>query len=356
VTGAPDGQRRRFYSSTIANVIAYYHWPGVWLGEPPTRQATAPLGGENYALDQLSDAVFSGGVAGLRVRALREGRFLFDFSAWPEYLAPWDNDLAFDEQTEVAVRRAELINSHVLCLHIALSRQQRFALQKPVVSPLDFISYESLETNASHGWIDTRLSPLLMAGSIASYNQLSPTVFDWRLSNRTVIALETVEESLRILEQVISHPNLPMLAIGDLYLRSTAFYESHDYNLALVAAWAVIETLLQRLWSSYLDANRTRVIDGADTPFINSERRTRLLSGRDYTASVVSETLSLVGSLPQSSYLELDKVRRDRNRFLHELTAISRPAADRALSVAEQMLVDVSGLDLTVPRLSRLGG
>src|SRR5439155_17675297 len=133
------------------------------------------------------------------------------------------------------------------------------------------------------------------------------------------------------------------------------FFEAHDYNLALVAAWAIIETLLHTQWLRYLDDNRTREIDGEEVTFINSVRRTRLVSGRDYTASVVSETLSLVGALRHETYRQLDMVRRDRNSFLHDLTAVSRTAADRALTVAERMLVDVAELDLTLPRLSRLG-
>jgi hypothetical protein len=324
-------------------VIAYYHWPGIWVGDAPRREANAPLGGENFVLADLQEEVFADEIDGLQIRVLREGRFLFDFSNWPEYSDP-PNEHQFDEQTAIAVRRAELLNSHVLCLHVALSRLQRFALQKPVVSPLEFISYEALDPGASHGWIDQRLSPLALANSIASYNQLSPNVDDWRLSNRAIISLETVSEGVKILEEVVSHGALPTLAIGDLYLRSAAFFEAHDYNLALVGSWAIIETLLQTQLMQYLDANRTREIEGAEVTFLNADRRARLASGRDYTASIISETLSLVGSLRHEMYLELDKVRKDRNRFLHELTAVSRAAADRALTVAEGMLVEVAGL------------
>jgi hypothetical protein len=292
-------------------------------------------------------------IDGLQIRALREGRFLFDFSNSAGYEDQPESQ-QFDELTAIAVRRAELMNSHVLSLHVALRRRQRLALQKPVVSPLQFVSHDALDST-SYAWTDQRLTPLLTADSLASYNQLSPNTHDWRLSTRTNIDLATVDEAVEILCEIVSHP-LPMLAIADLYLRSAAFYESHDYNLALVSSWAIVETLLQAQWRQYLDANCTREIGGVDVSFINAERRQRLVSGRDYTASVISETLSLVGSLPHETYLKLDKVRRDRNAFLHELTAVPRAAADRALSVAETMLVDVAELDLTVPRLSFLGG
>lgn len=225
-----------------------------------------------------------------------------------------------------------------------------------MVSPLQFISYGELAASADHGWTDQRLSPLLMASSVASYNQLSPNVFDWRLSTRTVLQIETVAESVRLLGALVADDDLPMLAIADLYLRSATFFEAHDYNLALVGGWAIIETALQRLWKRYIEENRTRLIDGTEVAFINSDRKARLISGRDYTASVVSESLSLVGVLPHDVYVELDKVRKDRNAFLHDLTAVPRVSADRALTVAERMLREVSNLDLTVPRLSLLGG
>jgi hypothetical protein len=340
----------------ISNVIGYYHWPGIWVDSEPGREANAPLGGENFRLTEFEDEIFAGNIEGLEFRALREGRFLFDFSDWPDYVDPPAGVPQFDDQTAIAVRRAEVINSHVLCLHVALARIQSVALRKPVISPLEFISYDKLSGRSSFGWIDQRLTPLLSADSLASYNQLSPNVHDWRLQSRTVVTIATIAESLALLGSLVSHTRLPMLGIADLYLRSAAFFEAHDYNLALVAAWAIIESLLQTQWVQYVDSNRTRTIDGDEISFINADRRTRLLSGRDYTASVVSETLSLVGDLPHDTYMRLDRVRRNRNRFLHELTAVPRASADQALDVAEEMLSLVGDLDLAVPRLSMLAG
>src|SRR5262249_17763069 len=144
----------------------------------------------------------------------------------------------FDEQTAIAVRRAEVINSHVLCLHAALAKNQNIALRKPVISPLEFISYDKLSGRSSFGWIDQRLTPLLSAESLASYHQPSPNGHGWRLQSRTVVSIATIADSLVLLGSLVSHTRLPMLGIGDLYLRSAAFFEGHDYNLALVSAWA----------------------------------------------------------------------------------------------------------------------
>ena len=315
----------------------------------------APLGGENFVLSELEDEVFTGRVADVAVRASREGRFIFDFSD-NALLAEPQEDLDFDRDAALAVNRAELLNSHVLCLHVALARTQHLALPKTVVSPLDFISYQSADPPPSYGWIEQRLTPLLTAGSLASYNELSPTTFDWRLSQRPTLTIETVAESCALLETIFQRAAPRLLPVTDLYLRGTAFYEAHDYNLALVSAWAAVETLLQSQWQRYLDSNRTRLIDGIDVAFINADRRDRLMGGRDFTASVMSEVLSLLGELPHSLYADLHLVRRDRNGFMHELSTVSRQAADRALSVAERMLGLVEGLDLAVSRLSRLGG
>jgi hypothetical protein len=343
------------YPSPIGNILGYYHWPGIWVGRAPGTEP-APLGGENFVLSELQEEVLTGQAADIRFHALREGRFIFDFSNDESRSDPIDQEFDFDQSIELAVRRAEVLNAHVLCLHRALSVEQRLALPKSVVSPIDFISYQSLAPNPDYGWIEQRLTPLLTADSIANYNQLSPTSHDWRLSMRQIVSLTTLEASIDLLGNLLVHEGVDVMPIADLYLRATAFFEAHDYNLALVAAWTIIEALLQSRWERYVDANRTRTIDGVDSTFINAERRARLVSGRDYTASVISETLSLLGEIPHGLYTELDRVRNDRNRFMHALTLVSRASADRALNVAERMLSLVEGLDLAIPRLSRLGG
>lgn len=75
-------------------------------------------------------------------------------------------------------------------------------------------------------------------------------------------------------------------------------------------AWSIIEAALFREWKDYLDKCKQSGID-------ISAKRTDKLTGRDFTASVVQETLNLAGVLTNNDYAEIDEVRKARNNWIH---------------------------------------
>ncbi len=88
-------------------------------------------------------------------------------------------------------------------------------------------------------------------------------------------------------------------------------------------------------------------------PFINAERREKLTESPDFTASVVSEILSLTDNVPVDLYRDVSTVRRVRNAWMHELQPVTRAEAELA-KVAERMLSFVEGIDLTAPLVAAL--
>jgi hypothetical protein len=69
-------------ASSSASVEGYYRLPAVWVGEMPEPSSVLML---NRSVHHA--AAFDGQVAeNLRVRVLRNGLFLFDFSSWPHAL------------------------------------------------------------------------------------------------------------------------------------------------------------------------------------------------------------------------------------------------------------------------------
>ena len=334
----------------ISNAAAYYLWPTVWVsGRPKTS-------GVDIDVRTLGEEVYRTSLSvGITTKVLREGMFIFDFSGWaPGRALSNRNETDFDATAAVILRRVTVLNAHLACLYTTLSDRQHEAIDKMVVSPSDVIALKSLD-DSGMGFGDMRVGALALARYPSTYAQGVRQMFDWRVSMRTVvIEIDTVAESFQLLDTVLRHPAPHALTVTDLYVRSCKAYEDHNYSLCLVTAWAITEKLLQELWDRYLKANRERTIDGVKVTFINRHRREKLTDSRDFRASVISEILSLTNSLPFSLYENLSRVRQARNDWLHGLKPLSRETAVLSVSVAEQMLNLVDGLNLRVPLISRV--
>jgi hypothetical protein len=336
--------------ATISKVAGYYLWPPVWVGSRPSTPIipeTVKLLGEEAFRTKLA--------AGISVKVLRGGMFLFDFTDWPPGRAlPEDSKPSFDEQAEVLLHRVTVLNAHLACLYTALAHLQRFSLDKMALSPGDLIGSRSLdEEGISFG--DLRTTWLVLAQFPSTYAAGLPIEFDLRMSSRTlVIEIATLEESFQLLDSILQHQAPHALLIAELHMRSCKAYEDHNYNLCLITAWAIIERLLQTLWTRYVDDYREKQIDGAAVTLINADRKSKLTESRDFTASVVSEILSLTERLPFSLYRDLSTIRKARNDWIHDLIPVSREAAGLAIQTSEGMLSLVEGLNLKVPLVSRI--
>lgn len=337
------------------NASAYYHWPGLWVGGAPEfadpRDRRSPV---EANLGEITEQVFRTTLhSGITAKVLREGRFVFDFSDCAPAAIPGDVAMSFDDTTAVMLRRTTVLNAHLACLYTALARVERFAVTKMVVTPVNLIGSTTID---DEGWgaSDAQIIYLLQADSPASYNHLSPASADWRLFHRTVISLETVETSFQLLDRLLRHSSGEAAGLAELYTKACKSYEDHDYATSLTVAWTITEHLVQVLWDRYIQRNRERTADGERFTFINAQRRARLTGGRDYTASIISEVLSLLDELPFDLFERLGQVRSDRNAWLHDLRPVSRAAAGTAIDVARQTLGFVEGIELEAPLLARI--
>jgi hypothetical protein len=144
--------------------------------------------------------------------------------------------------------------------------------------------------------------------------------------------------------------NLPVdeLTVTDLLMRAAVLYQDSNFSVCLEMAWTATEHLVDRLWTSFIEANRSREVSGKTVPFINADRRTRL-EGRDYSASVVIEILSLEDLIPWNLYGDLTRVRIARNKWLHSMQIVDSETASLAMWTAERMLAQVEGIELYIP-------
>lgn len=317
-------------SIATRNSAGYYRWPFVWIGdEPHPAPGCAP-----------QDEVFRHTLSsGLSVKILREGLFIFDFSGFKEGRFSHPFNFSFCEGAEIQLYRCRVLNTHILCLHSALCKAGKASSTRTmVVDPSNLILFKSLDDR------EPSVGDLFLQLLLEKRDSDAPSC----LSERSeTIRLDVIEKSFGLLDRIMERPGDYLLPLTDLYARAAVAYQNHNYSLALVTAWTVTEQLLRMQWKRYLEDNRDRKVEEVYQSFINAERKKRLTEGREYSAAVVAEILSLCDELTPNDYNDLNQVRKARNGWIHDVMPVSMENALLSLDLACRMLMHVERIDLT---------
>lgn len=308
------------------SAVGYYLTPPVWVVDAPP-EPSGELEEEEVLRLDLS--------VGFKVGVQRRGVFMFDFGAWPPGQPILDDN--FDKVALVQLQRVQVLNAHLVCLHSSLSEKQNVAWEKMDVDLNDLVIKPTIDSLPS-AYAGTQIALLAWRGYRG-------------FPGRQVLERQTVIKSLEKLEEIIRRPQ-PALELVALLNRAAVYYEEHNYPLSVVTAWTISERLLNLRWDDYLEANRVRVSQEAQVSFINADRKKKL-KGADFTASIVSEILSLVGQLPFGLFKQLEDVRRARNGWLHDGDIPTRQIAELAVDSAREMIAEVLNIPLQLPLVSR---
>lgn len=161
----------------------------------------------------------------------------------------------------------------------------------------------------------------------------------------TEVGPEVFEYSLKVLYAAEK-------AVGDNYATPLALlhqasyqFENHRFSSALIEAWTVSEVVLNILWKQY---QAEACSEPEPRTLINKERRD-LLNGRDFTASIKSQALSLSGRISDELLTDLHRARKSRNDFMHKLIDVDSDQAAGAVRTASKMLSKALELPVTVP-------
>ncbi len=330
----------------------YYIPPKAWLGKQP-RKMEGPdthLTDDNYDLAQLADIVHDDHLpCGLHVRAYCDGLILFDFANIGGFTPepPPEELNSFEATALIRLERTEVLNAHVVCLRHALSKLQKWGLPFQSVTPNDLLSHAAdNDPNQGIGFKSDRDADLHMARYASGYVSWYPKTFDRRIQGRMLtIEKSTIVDSLAQLQRLLSFQSKTPLRLSSLFNFSMVSLQDHDYPRSLITSWAIIERLLDAKWLEYIASQRKRDIDGEETVFINSDR-VKKLEGRDYTASVRTEVLSLLGCLSFDTYKKVENVRRVRNGWMHELRDVKMSDASEAVHVAAELFGSVFEFEL----------
>lgn len=290
-----------------SSCMGYFRIPAIWLGGEPTDNAS-----EN---ELVQKNVLSNGVT---INAFRNGYFVFDFRSseygpqifvpgysYPEptypHRRPTDTERAVRAVKKSLIERARIINVHQ-CLFSQAERDvaRRSALAGFPISPSDLSRSISVE-----GCLDFQAHAEKLHCIARSYlgGVLDPTA---KLTRR-VVEREVAARAADLLEHIINVGGPKAISLLDqLFVAQKHGAESRS-GIALVSIWAVIEYFVLEDWSKSLDARS-----------LSHEHRKKL-KGRDFSSSIILEFLNAMGIYDDDLFKALDKLRRARNVWMHEL-------------------------------------
>lgn len=275
--------------------------------------------------------------SGLTVQATAGAMFVFDFARVPEAVGPAMEDMsdtAFDQGIEAKRVRVEIINCFALCLHSAGVELEAPTLGGFRVTHEDLIDTADLHQGAS--------------GHALSRLPYSPTDGGYLIpfGRHLVCSADEIGRACDLLDTILQTPHRAV-QLTALVNESLDACRGHDFGLAVVTAWTVIEVLLQQLWDEYTKA-RCSELEWS----VNRDRR-KFWQGRDFTAAVVTDLLTLAGKVPIDLHPRLNAIRKKRNEWAHDIAPVNFRDATEAIDVGREMLSLVLNIEMQLsPKVS----
>lgn len=147
---------------------------------------------------------------------------------------------------------------------------------------------------------------------------------------RIPILLETLKKCLDMMRKENKEDFEDNLKYSSMLNKATFYIENGDFGESLVLSWSICEKILSAFWANY-HSDSCKLSNTT----INKDRKNIL---NDFTASQVTETLELAGVISNDFYKRLNKVRKKRNDYLHNLKTITQDDCNDAFLIARDML------------------
>ncbi len=328
-------------------VEGYFRVPVIWVGEAPS------LDPENGFTPQVyREVVFERSLnAGIGIRVLRDGTFLFDFSTWemapqveiPGYRHPGpgiayrrtiESAKAVQDSEAYAVVRARTMNVHQACMATSVRLIAGRSLQ--LGHPVDAMNaLKGLTFNVGGRYRESATDVSALAKNVANKRYKNPRNISFP---RNIIELEVVEKSFEFLDQILLKSDKTLLQmIESVYFAAYRYLERRSGE-AVVVAWTVCEQLLSAAWSSLLE-------DTKSLGRMTGKRRDKL-QGRDYTASVMTEMLELNDRIDIDLYGRIEVARKARNDWVHKTREPNNSEVSESIRTALDLLHKFKGVRL----------
>jgi hypothetical protein len=317
-----------------SDCAGFYHWPPLWIGTPPVEQST------DLTPALMNAEVFSSNLAcGVCLKVSKQALFVFDFAQWEPGAAALSKG-QLDNWEERVFARMRFMNLFLACFYTSMFRIQKTTSSKMFIDYTTYVAARSFALNPWHGQFDSRQSSVIRDAE-KLHLKCKPACL--------AVPENVLQAAVDMTNATIAKDFRGVATLAELLLHSFYLHESGKYEASHISAWTVAERCLNKLWNTHLhELDNKHTVPGSGEKFINSEREKKL-TGRDFTASIISEFLSLSGILPFDKYKLASRVRQTRNDWLHKLRTIDRSDASEAIKLAQFLLRETSLFDVEIP-------
>ena len=280
-----------------------------WIVSPPN---------ENNQKEIVWQAM---GVHGVPIKARRDGYIIFEFEKSPQYIID-EIPLKFNyspnspetKRREVGDKRFKYMNAFLESFYSGYKILQHQSMSVQV--PLSPINYYTLRD-----------------GEPVKYHDKNPPVDPNR---QDIIEARTLDYCIKLMESCHKVFGDDFLEILSLPYIASYQLTSHQFSAALIISWVVVEKIINKVWSLHQDE-----LHNSGKAKMTGKRRD-LLSGRDYSASVVSQILSITGKIDDAMLERLDNARKTRNNFVHGLTPINSKDAVDCIKISADLISSIT--------------
>lgn len=212
------------------------------------------------------------------------------------------------------------MNAFLAALYSAFSTVQKTATQ--VQPPVDPSSY------------------YLGIGAHQHWSIFTPQSMPYHEGHRGEVKTESLASAVDVLNACVGKFEDKAYTLLSLVYTACHQYALHQFPSAHLIAWSVIEMQINIIWNDLLDRLDDR--KGGHTR-INNKRRENL-TGTSYTASIVTQMLSLHGEIDDELLVALDAARQRRNAFAHRLGPVAADDVGKVLRTATTLISRIVGM------------
>lgn len=338
-------------------VEGYFHLPPVWVGTAPEPEQVQVL---NPAVHHAA-AYCATMRCGIDVRVNRDGLFLFDFTRWalappvvipgfikptPPYYAPPEHQEAENLAEAAAIIRAQVMNAHQVCLVTARWQltHSSGSFGYPVTA---WSTHKALTLDTPPAYWDDVESHHALAHNLVNNRD---HVVRERAAARHILPVNIVQRSLELLDDILVIGDLSTLRLIEGGFIAMNRRREKRFGEAITLGWTVCEQLISLAWRRLLNGMRDTASDRM------SKERRKKLTGRDYTASVMTELLEIHGDIDPELFRMLEVARKARNAWAHEMRSPHEAEIRFCLVAAERLLKQLLNVDAQFSNGSGRGG
>lgn len=321
------------------------HWLGFytsrpfWAGAALDVRAATVL--QNFT-DSMSEITLSYDREGVAVNICKDGMILLRLAELEARIAI-DNDMRPIEASVAFWNEyLNLANVYYLLLDCSLVEISKFAyFQLSEITNRD--AFRCIFENGREVGQSIASESFSSQLQMDRYRSISNPERNTRLLHRPSIHEQVFEHCFDRFVPIVRNTQL-VKRLSDL-AKSVSEYKIGNYPVSLVNAWFVCEREISDRWQTFIDARATTFDDGRGR--LNAERR-KFLTGRDFTASVMSNILELADVITYDDLQTLDQIRRARNAIAHSLGSNNCDAriCQSAIEIASRLALTHQPFDL----------